>query len=617
MNLSFKNIYLHNFLSFKDTNINLEDKGICLVSGKNNFPIDHTQSNGSGKSSWMSAIAFALTGETIQGVKSNLKLIYTDEKDCYVKLTFTCDNVEYEITRYSEPKSALTIIKNGVDISGKTFRASEQIFAQEFPSINMNLISNTLLLGQGLPNKFSSQSPSKRKELLEELTESEYMYEEIKNKLDKREEEINSNLNDLKVETTKLISKSSVYSKSLEDLQKKKETFKIDYSSLINLSQLEQQNLREGLNTQEDKKSLLNNELEDLNKTFSTIDNLELKETQDVKDKYKDEELNLRTKLTEINSEIRHLESYIKQQASIKDVCPTCHQKLLNVKIINTDKEKEEVVSLRESYTSTNKSLSTLNENLTKEKTNIIDKYKDRKKECENKFNELNNKYQEVKSTINSLTSKYNEELRKCEHYITLASEQEKQKLSIDQDIQNVEDTLEELNTEIKKLEDDKIILDNELEVFRKISNTTKKGFRGYLLKHHIDYINELIQSYSECSKNVEFILDGNNIEIYYNSKPYDNLSGGEKQKIDIIIQLAIREMLLNQHNFSSNIICLDEIFDNLDKTGTQEVLGILNNTLKTVDSVYVISHHAEELEIDYDSELRIVKNEKGISEVR
>lgn len=617
MNLSFKNIYLHNFLSFKDTNINLEDKGICLVSGKNNFPIDHTLSNGSGKSSWISGISFALNGETIQGIKSNLKLIYTDEKDCYVKLTFTCDNDEYEITRWSEPKSALTIIKNGVDISGKTFRTSEQIFAQEFPSLNMNLISNTLLLGQGLPNKFSSQSPSKRKELLEELTESEYMYEEIKNKLDKREEEINSNLSDLKLKSTKLFTQLNVYTKSLEDLKKKEESFKIDYSSLIKISQLEQQKLKEGLNTQEDKKSSLNNELDSLNNEFNTIDNLELKETQEVKDKYKDEELNLRTKLVEINSEIKHLESYIKQQANIKDVCPTCHQKLLNVRIINTDKEKEEVISLKENYSFTNKSLSTLNENLSKEKTSIIDKYKDKKQELENRFNELNKTYKEVKSTMDSLTSKYNEELRKCEHYITLASEQEKQKLSINQEIQEVGNTIEELNDEIKKLEEDNIYLERDLDIFRKISNTTKKGFRGYLLKHHIDYINNLIQSYSECSKNIEFILDGNNIEIYYNSKPYDNLSGGEKQKIDIIIQLAIREMLLNQHNFSSNIICLDEIFDNLDRTGTQEVLGILNNTLKTVDSVFVISHHADELEIDYDSELRIVKNENGISEIK
>ena len=48
--LSFKKIVLHNFGSYGHTEANLENKGICLVSGQNNYKKDNALSNGSGKS---------------------------------------------------------------------------------------------------------------------------------------------------------------------------------------------------------------------------------------------------------------------------------------------------------------------------------------------------------------------------------------------------------------------------------------------------------------------------------------------------------------------------------------------------------------------------------------
>ena len=73
--LSFKKIILHNFGSYGHAEVNVENKGICLVSGRNNYKKDNALSNGSGKSFLWSGICFALTGETISGLKSNLKNI--------------------------------------------------------------------------------------------------------------------------------------------------------------------------------------------------------------------------------------------------------------------------------------------------------------------------------------------------------------------------------------------------------------------------------------------------------------------------------------------------------------------------------------------------------------
>ena len=62
MNIQFNKVKIHHFLSFGDAEIDLRDRGYCLVSGVNRNPKDAAKSNGSGKSTIWSAISYALTG---------------------------------------------------------------------------------------------------------------------------------------------------------------------------------------------------------------------------------------------------------------------------------------------------------------------------------------------------------------------------------------------------------------------------------------------------------------------------------------------------------------------------------------------------------------------------
>lgn len=96
MNIEFKKIELHNFMSFTDAKLDLNREGTSFITGKNLNIEDNSESNGSLKSSIIEAIVFALTGQTLRGSKAVLK---QGEKEGYVTLWFTIDNDEYEITR--------------------------------------------------------------------------------------------------------------------------------------------------------------------------------------------------------------------------------------------------------------------------------------------------------------------------------------------------------------------------------------------------------------------------------------------------------------------------------------------------------------------------------------
>ena len=128
------------------------------------------------------------------------------------------------------------------------------------------------------------------------------------------------------------------------------------------------------------------------------------------------------------------------------------------------------------------------------------------------------------------------------------------------------------------------------------------------------EYLNEYCE-YIFNTRNISFKLDGNNIDISYNDKQYESLSGGEKQRIDLIIQMSIRDMLCKYLSFSCNILVLDEITDNLDRLGCEKIISFITDKLSDINSIYIINHRGE-LEIPYDNQLVIVKDEDGVSHV-
>ena len=67
MNIVFKEVKIHNFMSIGDAELELNDLGFVTISGNNMCQIDTTSSNGSGKSSILEAIVWCLTGDTIRG----------------------------------------------------------------------------------------------------------------------------------------------------------------------------------------------------------------------------------------------------------------------------------------------------------------------------------------------------------------------------------------------------------------------------------------------------------------------------------------------------------------------------------------------------------------------
>ena len=618
MTIIFKKVKLHNFMSFADTELDLNDMGNILVTGRNYCKLDNAYSNGSGKSSIFNAICFALTGETSQGVSNGVENIFTNPEDCWVELEFEADGDLFKIKRIKTPWHNMKVYVNGEDVSGKGVRESTKVLMNYLPDLTSELISSAIILGQGLPYRFSNNNPAQRKEILEKLTKSDFMIQSIKDKLEARQDELRVNLRKKEDSLTGNESQIKVYQNQLEKINDSLSSD--DYSSEDDLKdkigelEINLDYFNDLIAEKSNDIDYFEKSISDLNKEQSAVI-LKNKEKVDFQvenfnhiiQPFKDEQTELKYKAKALDKEIKKLDS-------ITDVCPTCGQKIPDVIKIDTTEMKTEYSAMLEELEDLGSKISQ------SEKTHnfTLDKLKG---ELDNELSGLgdNIKHQtellnKIKTEISDLNNSVYETTQKLFEYRNLKDNYDR----LVSDKAEIESKLEELDNESIELNTDIVNIKSHLNIVQQMVTIAKREFRGILLSNIIEFINKKVKQYSLSvfgTTELNFTLNENCIDITYHNKMYENLSGGEKQKIDIIIQLALRDILSKQLNIHTNLLICDEIYDNMDSISCQKITNLIS-TLTDISSIFIISHHAQDLEITYDSQLLVEKDENGISSI-
>jgi DNA repair exonuclease SbcCD ATPase subunit len=618
--IQFKKVIVHNFGSYGHAELELQNRGFCLVSGQNNFIKDNALSNGSGKSFIWSAICYALTGETINGIKTNLKNINTEESDCYVQLDFLYNKDLFSLIRTASPKTDLKILKNDVDLSGKGIRESEKKLQEILPELTKDLIASTIIIGQGMPNKFSSFSPSGRKELLEKLTKSDFMIEDLKERIHNRLTELSTKVREF--EDSLLVNRSQLnnYLTSLENVKQALESqAQTDFDRLLEARQGQISCLQQELAYYDEAILAFEARIEEINAKLIIISEEKAKVSNEELGAYTASYTKLASDKAKIDLDITNLDKEITKLRAIVDTCPTCGQHLPNVHKPDTSTQE---AALREALVKQAKA----QEDITKCNTQHKEYVSQINAAFNDEISSLNQSLTEAKTGLTSAKhgqSSYKATLEKEKAaYDKLLYE----KQNWDNYIKSQQHEISRLETEISKLTNlvaitslSKEELDQRLNIVKKMDSLIRRDFRGYLLTNIINYIDTKAKDYCSTvfgTRELSLALNGNALDITYCGKVFDGLSGGEKQRVDLILQLAIRDLLTSYLGLSANILVLDEITDFLDKKSCQAVMQLLEKELQTVESVFIISHHAEELELPVDSEIKVIKNEHGISEL-
>ena len=619
MHINFRKLTLHNFLSFGHSTIEFEDDGFIRVTGINENPDDLAVSNGSGKSSLWEAIVWALTGDTIRGTKQ-VANIY-GEDGTYVELEFDVDSNHYNILRskdHKEYKTNIRILIDGKDCSGKGIRDSEKLLAQYLPDITASLLGSVIILGQGLPQKFTNNSPSGRKEVLEKLSKSDFMIEDLKSRVTSRRLELHKTIreiedNILASTTTKnyLEEQIQVSQKALESLDGSDLQRQLDNAQTeLSVYQSEKESAQSSADSTQ-------KSINDINQQLQQLAESTHQHEAEVEAEYKERLTEAEFTASRLNAERNSKAREITRIENIKDICPTCGQRLPDVHKPDTTELHNELAQLEAEYKSAEEARQAIKKEQDTKLSLISSDFVTKKLELTSSLAEAVKLSEDYRGAVRNADLKINLATSKISELQRLLAQLETTIQNYQQTIENNSNKIRELGEQLMYNNSEKDLQQTHLDVVNKFETALKRDFRGFLLSTIIEYIQQRAKIYSEVifeTDKVGFCLDGNNIDITYLDKAYENLSGGEKQKIDLIIQFSIRDMLCNHLGFTSNVLVLDEVFDGLDMIGCQRVLDVISS-LTDIKNIFIVTHR-KDLSIPTDKEITVVKSSLGISEI-
>jgi len=566
----FKRIAYRNFLSSGNTptEINLTGEITTLIIGH----------NGSGKSTMLDALCFALFNKAFRKINKSQLVNSTNEKDCLVEVEFSVGNKEYKVIRAIKP-NIFEIWING-ELQNQAAATVDQQKQLEDTILKLNYKSFTqiVILGSASFVPFMQLSTAHRREVVEDLLDIK-IFSAMNSILKEKIRSSNEKIKEFVLFEKSIEEKILMQQEFIEELEKRGNT-KIDANKkkITNLMNENGNYICE--NTTLDESILkFTNEQEEVVGATDKLKKLG----------------NLKGKISEKVSTITQEHKFFSENT----VCPTCTQ--------------------------------TIDEEF---RVNRIADAQNKAKELQQGFQELENtiKEEEERERRFIILSK---EITKLNYEIsqnnTRISFNQKQIQELEYEIQTITEQLENRNTEHEKLEKLKKQQNDNFKKKSKYKETVSYfdfaqvlmkdgGVKTKIIQKYLPLMNQQINKYLQMMDfYINFTLDEEfkeNIKSpIHEDFTYESFSEGEKMRINLAILFTWREIARMKNSINTNLLILDEVFDSsLDNMGTDYFTKIIKYVIKDAN-VFVISHKTDELIDKFDKVIRFEKT-KGFSKM-
>ena len=559
----FESIRWKNFLSTGDqwTEIGLNDSMSTLIIGD----------NGAGKSTMLDALCFALFNKPFRKIKKSQLVNSINEKGLKVEVCFSIAKDDYRVFRGIKPNT-FEVYKNNkmVDQEAAT-KDTQKYLEQSVLKLNFKSFTQVVILGSSTFVPFMQLGASVRREVIEDLLDIQ----------------IFSNMNTLlkdRMRSTLSQSKDCKHLLSIAEERVQAQQKLIDSLREVN----------ETRKKEKEKKYESNVKIVNEKERISIEKKSQLKELEgqviDIEE-YKTKLQTLRTEQAENKSELKRLTKEAKFFED-NDTCPTCTQ------AIGKTFKKGKMTKLNKLGVSLTKEVSKSKENI-KEVLETIDK-----------IETISLELYELRGEISGFEK----------DVVRIESENleiQKELLELKENTPNIDkemETIESLQTQLKKTQEDCAKINSTLDEFQVVSTLLKdSGIKRQIIKKYIPVFNNLINKYLHSMDTFfNFTLDEEFNEViksrFRDEFSYSSFSEGEKQKIDLALLFTWREVARMKNSAATNLLILDEVFDSsLDASATGELLTILLKLGKDTN-LFVISHKGDILRDKFKRCLRFEK---------
>lgn len=617
MQFNITKIEIENFRSIQDkVTLNVKS-GLFSIEGINYTETNST--NGSGKSTLISALFWALTGSSLTNeVLADEVVNLKTNKNCRVSVYITTDKDEIKVTRVRKDTDAgnnLFLEINGQDLScHKVMDTQDRI--NKLIKIPFDLLRNTIIMTSGMDSAFSSLTPQQRIQTLESIRDYS-IWERIRDEANKDSKEYNNQITKNTLEISNLTGSINTYKKLAADLRSEQVNSQYNsniehFDTLIENNKKEKDKYEEQITAKKAEIDSFDNTSVDTSEVVAKMSTI-TDEVNTIKLKVQQEKNNIDKKLQAIDYDLKDVnrELDIIDKWFTNDTCPTCGKKLdrteteINEKTIqkNTflDKKLQLFKDKEGISTQAVSDLETEAENKIAEKRieykalqDELEKAKALQQEKSSKFNVLQGELTTLQRKVTDIELMNKELAGKKEAY-------QAKIIKCEEDIKKYDNEVVELENKVKALDDS----NKELEGKKRLSDFyykllgAKGELRPYLLNKDIAYLNNRMQFYiGRFFKNTEvsLLLNGASIDIKIQAdgvtKSISSLSGGEKKRVDISIQLALYDLIQTVSQSRFNLLCLDEIESLLDPIGCEQLIEIIEDKAENIETVWWITNH-------------------------
>ena len=526
--------------------------------------------NGSGKSTMLDALCFALFNKPFRDIKKEQLINTINMGGVEVEVEFVIGKKQYLVRRGIKPNFFEIYCDNELIDQDAANIDYQKYLEQNILKINYRSFTQVVILGSSSFVPFMQLKTQHRKEVVEDILDIK-VFSTMNLLVKQKQKEIETEVKDIEKEVEHLKEKIGIQEKHIAEAQKQQQSTIDEYKDKIenNNNTIKEYNSKIEYiqsNIKEQKDKIVDEE--SVKKNLKKLENFELTIENKVSKKKKD------------------IKFY-----SEKDECPTCKQDI-------DDQFKTSMIDEGEKKLT---ELETALEQLNKEVTGK-----------QRRLEEITTEYEKIKLKEIEI-AKYNQSITELNNFNTKINLDIERIVNSSKDVSEAQGTLKTYNENLQEKDHKKIESLEELDYIQAAKQMLHdSGIKTKIIKMYLPVMNQLINKYlASMDFFVNFKLDGEFNETiksrYRDDFSYTSFSEGEKMRIDLALLFTWRAIAKMKNSVSTNLLILDEIFDSsLDVTGTDDFLKIIN-TLSD-ENVFIISHKTDMLVDKFANQIKVEK---------